>query len=188
MRAYSHQLSQLLSPSPQLISSQLFGRDTTLSPQAGAAPGFLLHRWLRALCAAPCLQPPSHSWSSVSTGVQACLGKGTSFPRAGAGQCCCDSSWRFALDAPMLGGRARSPGEHGKAPFPEDPCMCPDRSAEALGGVDAMKAETGLSDTVHCIFRAGRSRLFPEVNLLGSFPSILGSLSSPADPVIYDVI
>lgn len=64
----------------------------------------------------------------------------------------------------MLGGRAGSPGEHGKAPFPDDPWMCPDGSAEALGGVDAVKAETGLSDTVHCIFRAGRSRLFPEEN------------------------
>lgn len=85
----------------------------------------------------------------------------------------------------MLGGRAGSPGEHGKAPFPDNPWLCPDGSAEALGGVDAVKAETGLSDTVHCIFRAGRSRFFPEENR--SFSSILGSLSSPADPVIYDV-
>lgn len=36
------------------------------------------------------------------------------------GQCCCDSSWRFAPD------RAGSPGAHGKTPSPEHPWMCPD--------------------------------------------------------------
>lgn len=91
MKARSHQLSLLWSPSPQFISSQSFGRDTALSPQAGAAPG---------LCVQPQPPAPSTFLEQHLTGVQARSGKGPSLPRDGAGQCCWESSCRSASGAP----------------------------------------------------------------------------------------
>lgn len=72
-----------------------------------------------------------------------------------------------------------------KLPSQRIPVCAQTDPLEPQGAVDAVKPETGLSDTVRCIFSAGRRRLFPEEKR--SFPSILGSLSSPADSVIYDV-